>query len=261
MMMEPNGLSQGSRDMNAFPPLPLLPALSLPDPSQTALLLDLDGTLLDIAPAPDQVVVPPRLCTDLRNARRQVGEALAVVTGRPIEQVDALLQNVPYAVAGEHGGAIRHSPEGDISRLPLPTTPTSWLNEAQRLEQTMAGVLLERKHRGFVLHYRATPDAREPLQQALQAMVAESEGAFMLLPALMAWELRPVGADKGTAVTALLRQSPFLGRVPIFIGDDITDEDGMRASRDHGGLGLRVQEAFGTAEAVRVWLADMNDAQ
>ncbi len=219
------------------------------------MLLDLDGTLLDIAPAPDQVVVPETLLIDLPALRRSLGHALAVVTGRPVAQVDALLPGVPYAVAGEHGSALRFSPDAAIERQALPSAPAAWLHAAERLAQSMPGVLLERKHHGFVLHYRAAPSAGLPLRMALEAMIAPSADTFVLLPALMAWEVRPIGADKGKAVDALMQHPPFAGRAPIFIGDDVTDEDGMRASRLHGGLGLRVADAFGSAQAVRAWLA------
>jgi len=242
--------------MKAFAPLPISPNQSLPAPSQAALLLDLDGTLLDIAPAPDKVIVPPSLLSDLSAVRRLVGDALAVVSGRPIAQLDALLADIPYAVAGEHGGAIRHAPGQATIRRVLPFAPAHWLVEAENLAAAMPGVMVERKHHGFVLHYRAAPSAGTPLRLALESMLASADAQFALLPALMAWEIRPVGADKGTAVDALMNRPPFTGRTPIFIGDDITDEDGMRASIAHGGLGLRVEEAFGSPQAVRDWLAD-----
>jgi trehalose 6-phosphate phosphatase len=119
--------------------------------------------------------------------------------------------------------------------------------------------MLERKAHGFVVHYRAAPAAGPGLEPPLRALVDQNP-EFTLVRALMAWEIRPVGADKGTAVDALMRQAPFAGRAPIFVGDDVTDEDGMRACRTHGGLGLRVAEAFGSAQAVRAWLADLSTA-
>jgi trehalose 6-phosphate phosphatase len=243
--------------MKAFAPLPIGSDHSLPAPSQAALFLDLDGTLLDIAPAPDQVTVPPNLLSNLLAVRRLVGSALAVVSGRPIAQLDALLPGVPYAVAGEHGGAIRYAPGQAPVRPALPTAPAHWRAEAERLAASMPGVMVEEKHHGFVLHYRAAPAAGTPLRLALEALLASSADHFALLPALMAWEVRPIGADKGTAVESLMRSPPFASRTPIFIGDDITDEDGMRASVARGGLGLRVDEAFGSPQAVRDWLAEI----
>jgi trehalose 6-phosphate phosphatase len=212
-----------------------MPDLALPPFGRTALLLDMDGTLLDIAPTPDAVVVPTGLVADLRALRTRLGGALAVVTGRPIAQVDALLDDAPYAVAGEHGGVIRHA-------------------TGEAIAAAHPGSLLERKSRGFVLHYRAAPEHGPALQRALQALMQDTPG-FAVMPAHMAWELKPLGADKGTAVAALMEDAPFAGRLPVFIGDDVTDEDGMAAARRMGGAGLRVDNAFATAQGVREWLA------
>lgn len=228
--------------------------LSLPPPGEAALLLDMDGTLLDIAPTPDSVVVPPGLPQALRSLRDSLGGALAVVTGRPIEQVDGLLPGVPWAVAGEHGGAIRHAPGSAVVRVPLPAAPVAWVMEAARIVDRHPGALLEQKQRGFVLHYRAAPEAGGALHTALTELIAPLGEQFQLMAALMAWEVKPRGADKGSAVQALATGTPFAGRRPIFIGDDVTDEDGMAASVALGGAGLRVQDWFGTAAGVRRWL-------
>jgi trehalose 6-phosphate phosphatase len=234
--------------------MPHVTAADLPPFGQAALLLDMDGTLLDIAPTPDAVVVPPGLVADLRTLRTRLGGALAVVTGRPVAQVDALLDDAPYAVAGEHGGAIRHAPGQTEQHVPLPAPPAEWLATGAAIVAAYPGALLERKARGFVLHYRAAPEHGPALQKALQALMQDTPG-FAVLPARMAWELKPVGADKGTAVVALMRDAPFAGRVPVFIGDDVTDEDGMAAACAMGGVGLRVDAAFGDAQDVRDWLA------
>ena len=221
---------------------------------RSALLLDMDGTLLDIAPTPGAVRVAPGLADALRGLRDRLGGALAVVTGRPIEQVDALLPGIPHAVAGEHGGAIRHVPGGPIVRADLPSPPDAWVAEAARLADGYPGVLLERKQRGFVLHYRAVPELGPMLRDAALAIIAPGCERFQLLEALMAWEVRPRGADKGRAVEGLMAGPPFAGRHPIFIGDDATDEDGMRAARALGGFGFRVDAFFGDPDGVRAWL-------
>ena len=115
--------------------------------------------------------------------------------------------------------------------------------------------MLERKQRGFVFHYRAVPNAGPALHAAALALVAGDPGRFQVMEALMAWEIRPRGADKGSAVAALMAQAPFAGRTPIFIGDDVTDEDGMRVARAMGGAGLRVDRWFSDPAGVRAWLA------
>ncbi len=226
----------------------------LPPPAEAALMLDLDGTLLDLAATPDAVVVPPHLPDTLRRLRAHLGGALAVVTGRPIDQIDALLADAPFAVAGEHGGAIRHQPGGPVIRAALPDPPVDWVIEAAKIVDRHPGALLEQKQRGFVFHYRLAPECGPALHEAALALVAPAIMRFQVLEAAMAWEVRPRGVDKGIAVAALAAEAPFAGRRPIFIGDDVTDEDGMRAARDLAGAGLRVDTAFGLPEQVRAWL-------
>jgi trehalose 6-phosphate phosphatase len=226
---------------------------TLPPFHRAALLLDMDGTLVDLAPTPDAVVVPPGLPATLRALREALGGALAIVTGRPIETVDRLFGDAPGAVAGEHGGAIRHAPGEAIERPDLPSPPDSWLAAAEALIRAFPGALLERKARGFALHYRQAPEAKEPFYAALTPLLATAPG-FQLHPAHMLWEVRPAGADKGGATVALMQRRPFAGRLPIFIGDDVTDEDGMREVRKLGGAGYRVDAVFGDPDGVRAWL-------
>ncbi len=232
----------------------------LPPLARAAFLLDLDGTLLDIAPTPDAVVVPPGLLADLARLRRLCGDALAIVTGRSLVQVDALLGDVPFAVAAEHGTALRHAPGEPVRGPDLPSLPEHWHRAAADLAALHPGALVEPKTHGVVLHYRAVPQAGAALRDGLGALQAEQAGRFELMDAKMAWELRPAGADKGTAVRALMGQAPFLGRVPVFVGDDVTDEDGMRAAVALGGVGFRVPEVFGEPAHVRAWIAQLANA-
>jgi trehalose 6-phosphate phosphatase len=227
----------------------------LPPYRNAALLLDLDGTLLDLAPTPESVVVPPGLTDTLSRIRDQLGGALAVITGRGIETIDSLLGDAPHAVAGEHGGAIRPSPGGAIERPDLKAPPQSWYDLGASLEAAHPGVRFEPKPRGFGLHFRLAPEAGPVIHDALSGLVADSRH-FWLMPGHMMWEVRPRGVDKGDAVARLMRSPPFLGRLPVFIGDDVTDEDGMRVARSLGGAGLRVQDVFGDAAGVRLWLSD-----
>ncbi len=227
--------------------------VSLPPLGEAALLLDVDGTLLDFAPTPESVVVPAGLLEALLTLRAALGDALAVVSGRPIEQIDGLLGDAPFAVAGEHGGAVRHGPAEAVTRPDLPELPPGWLERAEAMAARHAGSLVERKQRGFVVHWRQAPDAGLALRNAVQALIAPDE-RFQVLEAAMAWEVRPVGMDKGVAVERLMARAPFAGRKPIYIGDDVTDEDGIRAAQAMGGAGLLVADAFGGPAAVRDWL-------
>lgn len=229
---------------------------SLPPIGQAALLLDLDGTLLDIAPTPDAVVVPDELPGVLRTLRRLLGDAVAVVTGRPVETIDRLLGDAVFAVAGEHGGAVRHAPGAMLERPALPEPPAVLIEGAERLVAAHPGALFEPKARGFSLHYRAVPKAGEALREGLVALLA-GEAAFELLQGSMIWEVRPRGVHKGTAVAALMDRAPFAGKLPVFLGDDVTDEDGIDAAAAMGGAGIRVPEVFGDAAGVRAWLHDI----
>ena len=226
----------------------------LPPPERAAFLLDFDGTLVDIAPAPELVRVADGLPDALRRLRALCGDALALVTGRPIAQIDEFLPGIPYAVAGEHGIAMRRSPDAELTRVPVPAIPAGWLDEAEALAASEPGVRVERKATGFVLHYRAAPQAADRLREAADRMVASAGGHFHVQSAKMAWEIRPSGTDKGSAVRVLMQSPPFAGRLPVFIGDDVTDEDGIRAAIELGGTGYRIPDDFDEPESVRRWL-------
>ncbi len=248
--MQPSFVSDSAMRPPSFPLLPPL--------SRIALLLDLDGTLIDLAARPDAVIVPPSLPGTLRRLSERLGGALAVVSGRTVEAVAGLLAGLDIAIAGEHGAALRRAGEERLERPPLPLVPGGWRVAAARLAAAHPGVLLEEKPHGFVLHFRGSPEAGQAIAEALAPMldgVLDGQAAnFVVFPSAMAWEVRPRGVTKATAVHALLAAPPFAGRMPVFVGDDVTDEDGIRAAREAGGFGFRVDETFGDAAGVRAWL-------
>lgn len=221
---------------------------------RTALLLDFDGTLVDIAPTPASVRVPAGLREDLAALVGRLSGAVALVSGRPIAELDALLAPLRLSAAGEHGATLRVSPAEAPWRLPLPEIPSDWRRMAETWALENPGVLVEHKPAGFVLHYRLAPEAGTMLHARLRSLMG-NDPAFALAPASAAWEVRPRGIDKGGAVRALMARAPFLGRRPIYIGDDTTDEDGIAAAQALGGMGLRVPNCFGDAAGVRAWLA------
>ena len=231
-------------------------AASIPFPGaeRTALLLDFDGTLVDIAPAPELVVVTADLRHSLAVLRARLGGALAIVTGRPLDQIDALLPGLPEAVAAEHGAVLRRRPAGAIEQAVTAPVPDDWRARAAAWADRREGVRLEAKSSGFVLHFRQAPDAGPDARAFLDALVAADAERFHVLSAKMAWELRASGTDKGSAVEALMQAPPFAGRAPFFIGDDVTDEHGIAAARRLGGAGYLVPEAFGEPADVRTWL-------
>ncbi len=223
-------------------------------PPNAALLLDLDGTLIDIAPTPDSVVVPPNLPGHLLALRSKLGGALAIISGRPIAQIDALLPGIATATAGEHGYAIRHSLNGTPKCANVPPVPPAFLDQAASWVAAHSGAILERKARGFVLHFRLAEHAGPEFRAQLDALLADWPH-HRVAGAHMAWEVKPRGIDKGRAVREIMAQAPFIGRTPVFIGDDVTDEDGIAACEALGGTGLRVPADFADAGAVRAWLA------
>lgn len=227
-------------------------------PETAALFLDFDGTLVEIAPRPDAVVVPPGLPGLLTRLAARLGGALAIVSGRPLPELEGLLP-APLPMAGDHGATLRRAPGVAHEHLPLPRPPPAWQEAAATFAAGHPGALVEPKAHGFVLHYRQAPAAEAPARALLQALLAP-DGAFELLPARMAFEVKPRAVSKAGAVTALMAQHPFAGRRPIYVGDDVTDEAGMAAARAAGGFGLRLQDAFGTPAALRDWLARLDAA-
>ena len=203
------------------------------------------------------MVVPPALIASLEALRRRLGDAVAVVTGRTVEQVDALLGTAVFAVAGEHGGALRHAPGrrwcGRIWQARLLRGWTRRRGSRRRIRACCWNA----RRTASCCTIAPCPRPARLLRVALEALLAPAGTAFTLLPARMAWEVRPRGADKGSAVRALMARAPFAGRAPVFVGDDITDEDGIAAAAALGGIGLRVPEAFGDAAGVRRWLAGL----
>jgi trehalose 6-phosphate phosphatase len=225
-------------------------------PDVAALFLDFDGTLVEIAVRPDAVTVPAGLPGLLTRLAGRFGGAVAIVSGRPLAQLEALLP-VPLPMAGDHGASIRPAPGAPVRQADLPAPPAAWLSRAEALAAGFPGALLERKAHGFVLHYRLAPEAAAIARAALEAMVG-TERDFVVMPARMAWEVKPRAVSKATAVAGLMAEPAFAGRKPVFIGDDVTDEAGMEAARAAGGFGLRLQDAFGTPAALRAWLARLD---
>lgn len=227
---------------------------------QSALFLDLDGTLLDIAPRHDQVVVEAGLPETIARIGHALSGALAIVTGRPLSDVDRLFPGLGVAVAAEHGARLRFA-DGHAREMSA-TLPwrTEWIARIEAALPRWPGAFLEEKSVGFVVHFRQAPELGPTIEGFMRDLIAPSEGAAELLPALMAFEVRARGIGKGEAVAHLMAEAPFAGRQPVFIGDDVTDEEGMAEAVRRGGFGLHVARDFGgQPEAVRAWLGRMAD--
>lgn len=231
---------------------------------RACLLLDVDGTLLEIAERPEVVIVPDGLVATLEAVRRRLGGALALVSGRPIGELDRLLAPLRTAAAGVHGAEVRRRPDGPIECRPAPPA----LAAARALlaaATSPAGVLVEDKGAALALHWRAASAPPTALIERLRALVEGSEGALEAVDGKAVLELRGPGLDKGAAVAALLASPPFLGRWPLVVGDDRTDLDAFRAAEEAGGIALAVgpvppggrPSAFAGPAAVRAWLAEV----
>ncbi|WP_442783437.1 trehalose-phosphatase [Collimonas fungivorans] len=204
-----------------------------------ALFLDFDNTLVDFAPLPESVVVPPDLITTLQRLQRAANGALAIVSGRPLKQIDHFLSPLRLPVAGVHG-AERRSADGRMTQLAVPDIERL-LVCLQPLTLQHAGLLLEVKRGALALHYRRAPHLEQICVQAMSEALAHEQG-FSLLRGNMVVEAKAADADKGKAIAAFMEEAPFAGRRPLFIGDDITDEVGFAwvQSETAGGLGIKV---------------------
>jgi trehalose 6-phosphate phosphatase len=215
-----------------------------------ALFLDVDGTLLEIESHPDDVRAGPLLKHLLELASGALGGALALVSGRAIASLDRIFSPLVLPAAGLHGlerrGAdgLVHYPAGFASRMA----------EARagliRFVETHAGLLLEDKGAALALHFRNSPSHEGAAREAMDRARRTLGDDFHVQHGKMVLELKPTGEDKGTAIAAFMGEPPFAGRTPVFIGDDVTDEDGFAVVNRLGGISARVGPAVETEAAL-----------
>jgi trehalose 6-phosphate phosphatase len=233
----------------------------------SALFLDVDGTLLEIAPRPELVRVPnglPSLIMRLSAAREG---ALALISGRPLAQLDRLFQPWQGAAAGLHGLERRRA-DGILDCV-VDSEGAAALDRLRPKLATLAadgsGLILEDKGGTLAIHYRATPQREPEIRAIVEALHPDIASVLRLITGKMVVEFQPRSADKGRAIAAFLTEPPFLGRRPVFVGDDTTDEDGFGEIRRRGGVAVRVGPFDGptaanyrlpTVEAVLTWLAN-----
>jgi len=226
-----------------------------------ALFLDFDGTLVDIAPRPEAVEVPAHVLGHLQLLHDSLQGALAIVTGRTLVDVDHFLAPVRLALACEHGAQIRVSGIGAVESAPAPLLPVERLLHALNpLTASHPELLVERKKTGVALHFRQAPHLEDLCRHAAADAMRDMPGAEMLQGKYVL-EIKAGGTSKGRAIDFLMRQPPFVGRVPLFMGDDVTDETGFAAVQAQGGLGVKVGEGATVAQVrmstpaeVRAWL-------
>jgi trehalose 6-phosphate phosphatase len=235
------------------------PPLSLLDGA--ALFLDFDGTLVELAETPDAIQVSPTLGALLRHLSKRLNGRIALVSGRAIADLERHLECSGLAVSGSHGLELRLR---DGSNVPLGVRYD--LSEARERVEALAaetpGLLVEHKPFGVALHYRQAPEAEARVVDLLSLFAGRT--GLALQQGKMVAELRPPGADKGDAVRAFMAEPDFLGARPLFVGDDLTDEDAFQAAAELGGAGILVGPARETAAqwrlddvaAVSAWLSE-----
>jgi trehalose 6-phosphate phosphatase len=227
-----------------------------------ALFLDIDGTLLDIAPSPYAVVMPQGLCATLSTLRNRLGGALALISGRALSSIDSLFQPLRLPAAGQHGAEIRLA-SGDVLRVWVsPGSSHALRQEVGRVVADLPGILIEPKSMGIAVHYRQVPEVSDELARRLADVLADRRKEFQMMCGKFVFELKPRDADKARAIEVFMRHDPFVGRIPVFVGDDRTDEDGFAAATRLGGHAVRVGATqdgmpgfrLGSAPEVRTWL-------
>ncbi len=231
------------------PPPPPLAELAAHQP--VALFLDFDGTLVEIAPEPDAIRVPADLAARLHRLRDRMGGRVALVSGRALDNLEAHVGPCELARAGSHGLHCMR-PDGSTAGTPPQALP----DEVVAMLRAFAaanGLHYEAKSHGGALHFRTSPSI-EPDVRRFAAPLAEKFG-LDIKPGKAVVELVHPGASKAVAVRAFMAEPPFAGALPIFVGDDVTDEDGFSAAAACGGFGLAVGERI--SEGARFHLASV----
>jgi trehalose 6-phosphate phosphatase len=234
---------------------------------QSAILLDIDGTLLDLAPTPREVWVPPNLSTTLNRLLARTSGALALVSGRSLNDIDLIFAPEQFPAVGGHGAEMRISSESEAVATHAPPMDKELKRRLAAIAKLSPGILLEDKGYSLALHYRLAPHAEKAIYAAVSLIRADLPNApIEVLPGKCVCEIKHSGFNKATGVVELMTHEPFKGRRPIFIGDDVTDEAVFGIMPDLGGLAFSVgRRAKGVADHfdeprdVRNWLAHLLD--
>ena len=234
---------------------------------ECAILLDIDGTLLDLAPTPREVWVPPGLARTLNGLLEKTAGALALVSGRSLNDIDLIFAPEQFPAVGGHGAEMRISADNESVAIHAPPMDKELKRRLAAIARLSPGILLEDKGYSLALHYRLAPHAEKAIYEAIALIRADLPNApIELMPGKCVYEIKHSGFNKATGVLELMSHEPFRGRRPIFIGDDVTDESVFALMPDLGGLAFSVgRRAMGVADHfdeprdVRQWLARLLD--
>jgi trehalose 6-phosphate phosphatase len=244
---------------------PTLPPASL----EWCLFLDVDGTLIELTDSPLATYADPGLKTLLSAVAERLGGALALVSGRSIHYLDSLFAPLRLPAAGLHG-VERRKASGMLHGASFNDTQLDPARVAiAELVQAHPGTSSEDKGRTIAVHFRMAPQAEAGVREALIAIARPLGSNYHIQEGNMVLEIKPRGFTKATAIKAFMTEPPFSGRKPVFVGDDLTDQDGFRMVEDQGGISVAVgdrvrgQYCVESAADVRIWLegiAALNDS-
>jgi trehalose 6-phosphate phosphatase len=216
--------------------IPALPA----DFDHLAILLDVDGTLLDLAPTPREVFVSHALRDTLNRLWKRTGGAIAFVSGRPIEELDLIFAPLQLPAIGGHGAELRTT-SGAAPQAPrLPPLDPHVKRQFAAIAEAGPGIILEDKGYSLALHYRLAPEKEPMVRSAAAKLCASIKAPIELLPGKFVIEIKQTGFSKATAVRELMTYPPFAKRRPIFFGDDVTDLGVFEILPDFDGVGVSV---------------------
>jgi trehalose 6-phosphate phosphatase len=234
------------------------------DFDSTAILLDIDGTLLDLASTPAGVLVPSNLQSTLTTLWKRTGGALALVSGRPLRDIDRIFAPLELPAVGGHGAEIRATLKTPKKKRAQPLLLDERVRR-QLLGLSRKGIIIEDKGYSMAVHYRLAPELGPELKRQVAIIASSfSDAHYEVLPGKFVIEVKPTAFNKGTAVLQLMELPPFKGRRPLFIGDDVTDEAVFAILPEVRGTGFSVGRlitgatgVFSTPSDVRAWLGRM----
>jgi trehalose 6-phosphate phosphatase len=244
-----------------------VPHLLMPHLGEVALLLDIDGTLLDLMPTPREVWVPPGLSKTLNGLLERTSGAMALVSGRSLNDIDLIFAPDQFPAVGGHGAEMRLGADNESVATHAPPLDKELKRRLATIAKLSPGILLEDKGYSLALHYRLAPHAEKAIYEAVSLIRADLPNApIEVLPGKCVCEIKHSGFTKASGVHELMKREPFKGRRPFFIGDDVTDETVFAIMPDLDGLafsvGRRAKGVAGHFDApsdVREFLAHLLD--
>src|SRR5215208_6037048 len=202
-----------------------VPSSLVPHLSETAILLDIDGTLLDLMPTPREVWVPPGLAKTLNRLLDKTSGAVALVSGRSLNDIDLIFAPEQFPAVGGHGAEMRLSIDSEAVATHAPPMDKELKRRLAAIAKLSPGILLEDKGYSLALHYRLAPHAERAIYEAVSLIRADLPNApIEVMPGKCVCEIKHSGFTKASGVHELMKREPFKGRRPFFIGDDVTDE-------------------------------------